>query len=287
MASQKGNLICQAAYRYRVFGNEQFPGNPTTITQVEHFPAAAELLEHSRSLATEDNAYFMPVELPLRYRVETFSHTAPIKVCGHALLATACHLFSNTDHEVLILETPGFTHTCTRDEGKVWLGLPRYRFQEVTPLTGALLDLLNDAGLGPQHVERVLLYPFKVFVVIVKSVTCLDDFMLEQFKWHNMQSLEPGALIISGESEDGSYVYRYFSPWWGKPEDTATGSAHCYLAPYWLKAGRSARTRQISTEGAAFIDVILKLEAVWISGNVDLEAELLCGEALSTMRMDS
>ena len=45
-----------------------------------------------------------------------------------------------------------------------------------------------------------------------------------------------GAFIITAKSEDKYDFYsRFFAPGVGINEDPVTGSAHCYLAPYWSK----------------------------------------------------
>jgi predicted PhzF superfamily epimerase YddE/YHI9 len=41
------------------------------------------------------------------------------------------------------------------------------------------------------------------------------------------------GVIITAKGEDSDFVSRYFAPKLGIPEDAATGSAHCMLAPYW------------------------------------------------------
>uniref|UniRef100_A0AC35FKR4 Uncharacterized protein n=1 Tax=Panagrolaimus sp. PS1159 TaxID=55785 RepID=A0AC35FKR4_9BILA len=46
-----------------------------------------------------------------------------------------------------------------------------------------------------------------------------------------------GFIDANGKSFD--YVSRYFAPWAGINEDSATGSAQCALGPFWSKAKQS------------------------------------------------
>ena len=42
----------------------------------------------------------------------------------------------------------------------------------------------------------------------------------------------------AAEGEEADFVSRFFGPRCGVPEDPVTGSAHCFLAPFW-SAGES------------------------------------------------
>jgi predicted PhzF superfamily epimerase YddE/YHI9 len=43
------------------------------------------------------------------------------------------------------------------------------------------------------------------------------------------------GVIVTAKGEGSDFVSRYFAPRIGIPEDAATGSAHCTLAPYWSR----------------------------------------------------
>ncbi len=68
--------------------------------------------------------------------------------------------------------------------------------------------------------------------------------------------LDHRAVLVTAaaDADDVDYVLRVFGPRVGIPEDPATGSAHCLLAPWW--AGRLGRdhleARQLSARGAGF-----------------------------------
>jgi predicted PhzF superfamily epimerase YddE/YHI9 len=66
---------------------------------------------------------------------------------------------------------------------------------------------------------------------------------------------KPGAIVTAAARStlggEVDFVSRFFAPAKGIPEDSATGSAHCTLAPYWAKRlGKTRlRARQISRRG--------------------------------------
>jgi len=40
-------------------------------------------------------------------------------------------------------------------------------------------------------------------------------------------------IMINSKNPDYDFISRYFAPGVGVLEDPVTGTAHCYLAPYW------------------------------------------------------
>ena len=60
-----------------------------------------------------------------------------------------------------------------------------------------------------------------------------------------------GTIVTAPGDGDCDYVVRFFAPSVGIPEDPATGSITCTLAPYWAArlGKRSLRARQLSPRG--------------------------------------
>ncbi|KAI1726436.1 phenazine biosynthesis-like protein domain-containing protein [Ditylenchus destructor] len=74
----------------------------------------------------------------------------------------------------------------------------------------------------------------------------------------------------TAEGREVDYVSRYFAPFYGIPEDPATGSAQCALAPFWTKKlGRTScyALQCFPGRGASFlVDVKTQTRRVEISG---------------------
>ena len=65
-----------------------------------------------------------------------------------------------------------------------------------------------------------------------------DGQKLKQIKpdFQLLQKSDRGGFMITAKSEDQYDFYsRFFAPGVGINEDPVTGSAHCYLAPFWSK----------------------------------------------------
>jgi predicted PhzF superfamily epimerase YddE/YHI9 len=82
------------------------------------------------------------------------------------------------------------------------------------------------------------------------------------------QGNHPGALILSVHMPGKGYALRYFSPWHGKHEDSATGSAQSCLAPFWLRSGEHSKVCQLSPKGLAKMQVYMDNDNVWLTGKV-------------------
>jgi predicted PhzF superfamily epimerase YddE/YHI9 len=201
--------------------------------------------------------------------MDVYSHHRQIKICGHGLFAVAHYLLHAEERESLILETTGYKHSCWCDDEDIWLELPSMPYRQVAQ--PQLQYQLQEAGI---NVTKLLLFPSQVWVAITDSVQEIRDFSGKDFNWDGLNKLFPGALLLSAALPGQGYAYRYFSPWFGKPEDSATGSAHCYLASYWLDNGESAVVQQLSPMGIAEMSVVKRNEKISINGAVIPESEL-------------
>ena len=87
---------------------------------------------------------------------------------------------------------------------------------------------------------------------------------------------ECGALILYAFDDEGELSFRYFSPWWGKIEDQATGSAMRYLSSLSeIEEGCVYQAKQLSKNGG-LLCFQKKAEQVEIFGKVELSAQGEC-----------
>ena len=89
-------------------------------------------------------------------------------------------------------------------------------------------------------------------------------------------ALDAFAVIVSAPGNEVDFVFRFFAPRAGIPEDPATGSAHCTLVPYWAtRLGKTKLTaKQLSVRVGEF-DCELRGDRVAITGRT---VEYLRGE---------
>jgi predicted PhzF superfamily epimerase YddE/YHI9 len=82
-----------------------------------------------------------------------------------------------------------------------------------------------------------------------------------------LRRLDRRGVIVTAPGLEVDYVLRFFAPKAGVPEDPATGSAQCLLAPYWsVRLKKPELTaRQLSLRGGD-LRCEVKGDRVLISG---------------------
>ena len=88
---------------------------------------------------------------------------------------------------------------------------------------------------------------------LLKLAASNFDVFIRDFQpdFERIASLDAFAVIVSAPGDAVDYVYRFFAPRQGIPEDPVTGSANCTLVPYWSKRlGKSElAAKQLSARG--------------------------------------
>lgn len=178
----------------------------------------------------------------LHFEIRWFSMAGEINLCGHGSLAAGAALMNaHKLNEVLLLSAYGDVRVSAQD-GLYQIRLPGWHAQPF-----GLTQAIKKMGLSPVDV-----FTTRDLVVVVRSEQEVLNFVpdVEQLK----QIEDYHAFILTAKSSEDEYVLRYFAPKIGIPEDLATGSAHCSLAPYWFgKLGTDKlQARQLSNAGGYF-----------------------------------
>ena len=221
------------------FADRPFRGNPACVVEpFDDWPGDAWMQALAEENRQAETAYLRRTADPDRFELRWFTPALEVPLCGHATLASAHVLFNELG---LSSETIRFE---TRKSGT--LGVERaqsgYRMDlpaaPATPIS-APDDLAEALGAEPVQVfaSRYLL----AILADEASVRGLrPDFARVQRVGQGAS--ERGNVIVSAAADpDKPYrvVSRFFAPGSGIPEDPATGSAHCILAPVWAaKLGR-------------------------------------------------
>jgi len=240
-------------------------GNPAAICLLNSWLDDESL----RKVAAENNlsATAFLVEKQGHYELRWFTPRCEIRLCGHATLASGHVLFN-----IFLpgLKTVRFQTrfagelTIRKDEDGLSMDFPalfaKRREQAPAGLIAALG--LEKPPLELWEVNDILI------AVLGTSREVRDvrpDFVL-------LEQLHPYAVVVTAPGEDSDFVSRYFAPSYGVLEDPVTGSAHCALAPYWVKRLKKSQlhARQLSDRGGelrcelAGDRVILKGKAVLV-----------------------
>ena len=124
-------------------------------------------------------------------------------------------------------------------------------------------------SIGIAH-QRLYSAANDVWIVLLPEMSALRAIEAETVAAVSVGHTTPGALIATLRLKSGGYGFRYFAPWHGKPEDSGTGSAHCYLAPLMARSPAPVTALQFSPDGVAEMRVSLRGAAVAVAGKVEL-----------------
>jgi predicted PhzF superfamily epimerase YddE/YHI9 len=252
-------------YQVDAFTGDLFGGNPAAVCPLDHWLPDATL----QAIAAENNlsetAFF--VRDGDAYALRWFTPTVEVDLCGHATLASGFVVISFLEpkREAVRFRTiKAGTLTVTRDGGMLAMDFP------VRPATHtqAPSGLLEALGGAPRAVLRardhLVVYDRAAEIAALKP----DFAALAKVK-------DCWAAIATAPGEHSvDFVSRFFAPAQGVPEDPATGSSHCTLAPYWAeRLGKPVlEARQLSRRGGA-LRCTLNGDRVSIAGRAVLYLE--------------
>lgn len=255
-----------AGTRYRVFGSATFRGNPVTLFAVDALDDGASLQRTAQASSSEDNVFYVTTDDgPVLARF--YSSTAELWLCGHGLLALSHHLHASGVEGPREVQSTFGTWRIHADAQGPGVLLPAQHASAVADSTHWMKQALHGIGIEHEGLHRC---PNKVWIAILRDMPELLAIDATAVATLSCRNAKPGALIAAVRMQDGAYGFRYFAPWHGKPEDSGTGSAHCYLAPLLARAHVPLTALQFSPEGVAEMGVCLRGDGVALAGKVEL-----------------
>jgi len=225
-----------------VFATEAFAGNPAGVV-----PLDAWLDERTlQAIAVEQNlpatAFF--VRQREGGRIRWFTPQVELELCGHATMASAWVLFERLEpgrSEVRFDSRTG-SLSVSRAAERLVLDFPALPAKPCEPPPG----LVEALGITPRETHRAA-----DLLVVLESE---DDVRSLRPDLAALAAIDTRGVIVTAPGHEVDYVSRFFAPRIGIAEDSATGSSHCTLAPYWAaRLGQGAlHDRQLSARGGEF-----------------------------------
>ncbi|EDM66211.1 hypothetical protein PE36_00945 [Moritella sp. PE36] len=223
-----------------MFCGEQALGNPCGVVFLDEWLDSSKLLNITRSLSQPVTSFI--VENALGYSIRWFSNTAEINLCGHGSLGAAAAILEKTGEERVLLQSQYGDIEITQQDSFYQMELPAW-----TP------EFIHH-GIDYQelNIDPIEVYATRDLVLVVESEQAVRDF-IPNHAWFE-KFADYHALIVTAQSDSYEYVLRYFAPRIGIPEDLATGSAQCSLAPFWFSklSAHNLKVRQLSSAGGVF-----------------------------------
>jgi PhzF family phenazine biosynthesis protein len=243
-----------------------FRGNAAAVCMFDAFPSDKELQLIAAQMNLSETAFLVNTG-PLAYKLRWFTPDVEVKLCGHASLA-ATH----------VLHQSGL--------------LKKGELVTYDTLSGKLTARVLDNGIEmdfPALPGTVVKAPAALKALGVDILACeqnRDNYLVEVKDYETLLACAPsfkklaklecvGVIVTTNKDVEGfDFASRYFAPAVGVNEDPATGSAHCFLGPYWAKKTGKQQFHAIqASKGRGIIDVTVKGERV-----------LLTGQAVTTLK---
>ena len=219
------------------FTDKRFGGNPAAVIVTDSW-LSEELMQ---SIARENNlsetAFLVADEnhqdqsmKSASYQIRWFSPITEIAFCGHATLASAYVLFSQTPQLKTVYFKANAVGTLPVEKlenGSLQMDFPNTLPESVSEIPEEVLQ-----GLSIKPVE--VLRNKQAYFVVYNSEA---DVLKVERENEILKRLKPYDVVVTArsDSKDYDFVSRYFWPANGGDEDPVTGSIHTGLAPFWAK----------------------------------------------------
>lgn len=218
-------------YQVDAFTDQPFRGNPAAICVMEGPRPDAWMQALAAEMNLSETAF--PLRQGEEFSLRWFTPKQEVGLCGHATLATSHILWAEgylrPDQEARFQTKSGLLTANKRADG-IEMDFPA-RF--VTDAEA--YPLLNQAlGVAPRQTSILSSAKGNTYLLEFDSeqqvIEMAPDFIA-------LLAISARAVIVTSRAETAGYdfVSRFFAPALGINEDPVTGSAHCYLAPYWGK----------------------------------------------------
>lgn len=253
----------QTIYQVDSFTNQPFAGNPAAVCILPQERDERWMQNVATEMNLSETAFLFKGNDG--YNLRWFTPAAEVELCGHATLASA-HILWETG--VLRPDEQARFHTLsgllTADRRGDWYEMD-FPAKSETPVEvpASLIEILG-AGAG-REVKNIVANQFD-FLVEVASESIVRAM---QPDFTRLSKIPVRGVIVTSRSDsrDYDFVSRFFAPAVGVNEDPVTGSAHCFLSPYWsARLGRNELVGYQASARGGVVKVRLDGERVHLGG---------------------
>jgi len=211
------------------FANQPFEGNQACVMTLDAF-YPDDLLQ---KIAAENNVAetaFIVAAGDGVWRLRWFTPGTEVPLCGHATLAAAHYLYAHSGYggDRIRFETmqSGTLTVCREPDGRLAMDFPATKVSEI-PVSDAMVGAVGARPMAAfEGGYLALLFEHADTVIgLDPDVAAIGSL--------GGASLEPGCVgcLAPGGPYGADVTSRFFAPGVKIPEDPATGSWHCMVAP--------------------------------------------------------
>ncbi|XP_078572549.1 phenazine biosynthesis-like domain-containing protein isoform X2 [Branchiostoma floridae x Branchiostoma japonicum] len=235
-------------FQVDAFTDRPFSGNPAAVCLLEDGDLTDDVQQKiAAEMNLSETAYIRKLSCNSdfstgsRFGLRWFTPTKEIDLCGHATLASAAALFyimDNPSPQLTFLTRSGELFA-KRQGDYISLDLPENVPQPQAIVgTTPVQEVRYCSSVGGDLLVRL---PDDTTRSTLEGLSPDVGAMMAA---HTEVKLRGVAVTVKGSHSNGcvndkgvkyDFISRFFSPWYGVPEDPVCGSAHTVLASYWAK----------------------------------------------------
>lgn len=229
-------------FKVNAFTNNAEGGNPAAVCLLKQWQKNEVLQQIAFQNALPATAFVM--KSGQYYQTQWFAPEYEIPLCGHGALAAAYILLNYYEPTSSFIEF----HYPQNELLKVKKVNDQYQLElpiKRMSLVANKANYTNAIGYTPNEVYE---FGHERLLLILDKEQAVRELKPDLA---NLRKITHRGVIVSAKGEDVDFVSRVFYPGKTLIEDQATGSAHCYLIPYWATelAKNTFHVKQVSKRG--------------------------------------
>jgi PhzF family phenazine biosynthesis protein len=250
-------------FQIDAFADRPMMGGPAAVMPVDAFPDVAVM----QAIAAENNlaetAFLVAKGKGAKgegvWDLRWFTPLLEVPLCGHATLASAHALYAHLGYDgpEIGFDTRSGRLTVKRlADGRLEMDFPSRPPREVAMPEG----LVEALGAEP---AAIVAGPYLMAIFRTPGeVRALKPDLVRVNRISGGATGGRGNLICAapGAAEGYDIVSRFFAPGSGIPEDPATGSAHCIIAPYFSEKLGKAELKCFQAYPGRGADITTRIE---------------------------
>ncbi|MCH9751906.1 MAG: PhzF family phenazine biosynthesis protein [Alphaproteobacteria bacterium] len=250
------------------FASQAFEGNQACVIPLEAFLPDQVMQKIAAENNVAETAFIVPNGDGV-WKLRWFTPAVEVPLCGHATLAAGHYLYAIASYsgEQITFQTvqSGDLFVSRLPDGRLEMDFPAQTAEEVAvdaEISAAFGKAPTRAFIGPCYVG--LYESAEDIRSLAPDLERLKTLGTSDGKW-GLGNF--GCLALDGADVD--VTSRFFAPGSGIPEDPATGSWHCMVAPLveMLTGEREAKCFQAYPGRGAYVDVELVGDRVKLRGH--------------------
>ncbi len=242
------------------FTEKMFKGNPAAVCIMEENMKDSYLQNIAMEMNLSETA-FINKQSDNNYNLRWFTPKEEVNLCGHATLAV-----------MHILLEVGLTDKNSKVEFNTLSGILTAEYRDnfiILDFPGQPLKKSegdnNLLKAIPFSIKEILEDELSYVVVMNNEEDILN--MIPEFDLLNNTRRKEIIVTALSNNPDYDFVSRFFAPAIGINEDPVTGSAHCYLAPYWGKElNKKNLTGYQASKRGGFVQCSISEDRVLLKG---------------------